>query len=161
MFWGIGIEHELMMVNKNTYDIDGTMLRKVLNLDIYSDDNKERIKKFINKKSNYEVFSSIPSHIYKHLFNQILDQFIKDVPDKSGKYVKINILFNEYVRLYSGKNKTKSDIIYKELFDSIEDDSSITASVPEFITPFSLITNNISSICREMILKEQVTRNLN
>ena len=65
MFWGIGIEHELMMVNKDIYSIDGVILRKVLNLDIYSDENKYRIKKFINKKSNYNVFSVVPALIYK------------------------------------------------------------------------------------------------
>ena len=160
MFWGIGIEHEMMMVDKHTYYIDGALLCKGLNLELYSDETKSRIKKFINKKSNYEVFSSISPNVYVRLFKQILDQFIKDSEDKVGKYIKINDLFSEYVKLYSGKNKTKSDIINKELFESIADDLSITTSVPEFITPISLITNNISSVCREMILKEQIVEEL-
>ena len=124
MFWGIGIEHELMMVNKNTYNIDGALLRKVLNLDIYSNENKHRIKKFINKKSNYAVFSGAPALIYKNRFGNIINQYVKNQKDKQEKYTKINLLFDKYVKLYSN-NKTNSSIIGNELFKSIEEDSSI------------------------------------
>jgi len=159
MFWGIGIEHELMMVNKNTYNIDGALLRKVLNLDIYSDENKHRIKKFINKKSNYAVFSGAPALIYKNRFGNIINQYVKNQKDKQEKYTKINLLFDKYVKLYSN-NKTNSSIIGNELFKSIEEDSSINISVPEFITPFSLITNKINLVCRDLILKEQIIEEL-
>lgn len=159
MFWGIGIEHELMMVNKDIYSIDGVLLRKVLNLDIYSDENKYRIKKFINKKSNYNVFSVVPALIYKKKFEKIINQYVENLEDTHGKYSTINNLFDNYIKLYANK-KTNADIIGNELFKSIEEDSSINESVPEFITPFSIITNKINLVCRELILKEQIVKEL-
>ena len=161
MFWGIGIEHELMMIDANyKYNINGEILRKVLNLELYSDKNKNRIKKFINKKSDYTVFLSLPALIYKSRFSKIISQFTKNQQDMNGKYTKINQLFDQYVKLYSNTDVTRNDIINNELFRSIEDDSSINVSVPEFITPLSLITNNINSVCKEIILKEEIVKEL-
>ena len=153
--WGVGIEHEVVMLRERTDTISGRELKRNFNFENYSDEAMEHIRSQIRRRSNYITYLPKKYHDESEYLTEIIDIN----PPIPRKYKKLLSLVDAYCKLFklSGHPEITRETVVYTVFQSIACDSTLHLRVPEFITPDLYYAKKpLTLIAQEMILKQKI-----
>ena len=155
--WGIGIEHEVVMI-RNIHDtVSGKLIKKNITFSEYNDEYIKYIHSQIRSRSNYTLYHDQPFQAVRVLQLPII---LNDAA--RPKYKALVDLFHSYYSLFQLYGHYTKEQIIQILFESIHTDSTIQLKVPEFVTPDIYYANKpISIIVQEMVIKQKIILEMN
>ena len=155
--WGLGIEHELMILMDKSPLKTGAEIKRDLDLTSIIYKSPDTITQFLRDNRNYRTFT--PVNYSTDIFLENLDSFFQHFPTWSSLPKYLFDLLRQYEKVSALSPQSNPKKVVISMVQSIHEEGSLFMVVPEFVSPLwenRTIDQNVS----ELVLKQKIVLEL-